>query len=233
MSANEYNKRRYEAGDFTDAHITELTKYWQRGHGLAVDGYLGPNTVASINKEAGFTKSRRVYPLVQMPDGRRPIITSGFYTENPSRPKHNGVDFFYRWLDSDPAVPVGDGGAIKRNGKRRWWYPPEGCFPQASEAITAMDGKVTVAGKIGTGFRCYVDHGNGYRTAYFHLAQLFVSENQVVGCGMSLGLVGDSPKGHDGKHLHFEVHPHDRYAPINPRTWLENASYTVATENKG
>lgn len=231
MSANDYNKRRLIDGDIKPEHVTALTKFWQRHHDLAVDGYCGPNTINNINKAAGIDKAKRVYPLVQMPDGRKPILTSGFYTDNPSRPKHNGIDFFYRWLDSDPDVPVGDGGAIMRNGERRWWYPPLGSFEQAGEAIACMDGRVTVAGKIGTGFRCYVDHGNGYRTAYFHLESLYVSENQVVGVGTSLGAVGDSPKGHDGKHLHFEVHPCDRYAPMNPRLWLENATYKQQVKN--
>lgn len=48
MSAESYNEKQLADGNLTWEMITELGKLWQREHGLAVDGYIGPNTQASI-----------------------------------------------------------------------------------------------------------------------------------------------------------------------------------------
>lgn len=215
MSAESYNKKQYDNGKLTGAHLAQLVEHWQRHHDLVVDGYAGPNTLATITKP-GIDKA---WPLPLLSDGREPVLTSGFHTENPSRPTHDGIDLFYKWLDSDPDVPVGDGGAIKRNGKRRWWYPP------GAAAVAAATGVVQIAGLRGTGWRCWIDHGNGERTGYFHGEALLVKQGQVVSLGTPVLVVGHSPAAWDAKHLHFEVSPTDHYAPKNPRIWLQGASF--------
>ena len=216
---------------FRPEHLTLLGECWQRQHGLAVDGYVGPNTLLSLDEELRRRQPKpRVWPLVAMPDGRLPVITSGFYTENPDRSDHKGVDLFYRWLDSDPDVPFGDGGAIMRNGRRQWWIPPRDLFPQARHVLAAASGVVRQAGVIKTGFRLWIDHPDGSSTGYFHLSEIWVADNTVVAAGQSLGLVGDNPSVHDGAHLHFEVSPAGRYAPMNPRPWLERAVYLSPQE---
>jgi murein DD-endopeptidase MepM/ murein hydrolase activator NlpD len=219
--ADAYNKRQFESGALTPAHLTRLVEAWQRNHGLTVDGFAGPNTIASL----GPIAVDRIFPLVTLPDGRKPVITSGFYTENPSRPNHKGSDFFYKWLDSDPDVPVGDGGAVKRNGKRRWWYPPLDSFPLAGYALAAAAGEVAAAAQISTGWRVWIDHGDGLRTGYFHGARLTVEKDRLVAKGEPVLVVGHNPKAPDAKHLHFEVSPVERYAPTNPRLWLRGAGY--------
>lgn len=220
MSADEFNAQQIADGYLSWEMVTKLVEYWQRGHDLAVDGYAGANTQESLLWAIhGRVVIEKFWPLPKLEDGRVPVITSGFYTENGSRPTHKGVDMFYRWLNSDPDVPVGNGGAIKRNGKRRWWYPP------GATARAAANGVVQQAGKIGTGYRCWVDHGNGERTGYFHGAELLVAEGDVVAAGHALIVVGDNPAVSDAKHLHFEVSPVDKYAPMNPRKWLEGAKY--------
>jgi murein DD-endopeptidase MepM/ murein hydrolase activator NlpD len=216
MSAEDFNKDKLASGDLTGSHLVKLVELWQRIHGLVVDGYAGENTIESLSEGDELEK---FFPLACLEDGRKPQITSGFYTENASRPTHKGVDFFYPWLDSDPDVPVGDGGAVMRNGKRRWWYP------SGAVARAAADGVVQQASEIGTGCRVWVDHGNGERTGYFHGSSLLVQVGQEVLAGCPLIVVGDNPKGHDAKHLHFEVSPVGRYAPMNPRTWLRGAKY--------
>lgn len=220
MSAETFNNKQLVDSKMSLTHLTALVEFWQRHHDLAVDGYAGGNTIASIDKALGVDQAiAKIWPLPPLADGRIPKITSGFYTENPSRSSHKGVDMFYQWRDSDPDVPTGDGGAIKRNGKRRWWYP------EGAVAVAAADGVVQKAGNWKTGWRCWVDHGNGERTGYFHGAQVLVTEGQIVAAGDPLILIGDNPLGHDGKHLHFEVSPVDRYAPKNPRTWLKDAKH--------
>lgn len=220
MNAAEYNARQYADDELNDNMLVELVEFWQRKHGLAVDGYAGPHTLASLQEEVGALE--KFYPLRLLGDGRSPIITSGFYTENPSRITHKGVDFFYRWKDGDPLVEVGDGGAIVKKGVRRWWYP------DGAHAVAAAEGIVQKASNTDTGYRVWIDHGNGERTGYFHMDSCMVEVGQAVGAGFALGLVGDNPNGHDGKHLHFEVSPVDRYSPQNPRLWLKGATYLDA-----
>lgn len=220
MNAAEYNARQYSDDELTDNMLVELVEFWQRAHGLAVDGYAGPHTLASLREKVGSLE--KFYPLLLLSDGRGPIMTSGFYTENPSRIDHGGADFFYRWEDGDPLVEVGDGGAVAKNGVRRWWYP------EGAHAVAAADGIIQKAGNTKTGYRVWIDHGNGERTGYFHMASCMVEVGQAVAAGLALGLVGDNPNGHDGKHLHFEVSPVDRYSPQNPRLWLKGATYLDA-----
>ena len=217
MSAEEFNKKMIASGDFTQTHIARIVEYWQRCHDLEVDGYAGKNTLASIIPSTSIEK---FYPLHNLEDGRRIQITSGFHTENGSRPGHDGVDFFYRWLDSDPGVFAGHGGAIMVNGKRRWWYPDR------AVAFAAASGIVRKANMTKTGFRIWIDHGNGERTGYFHGKSGLVKVGDLVTGGDSpIMIVGDNPNGGYKKHLHFEVSPVDRYAPMNPRKWLEGAKY--------
>lgn len=219
MKADEYNHRQYAEGKLTDEHITELVEFWQFKHGLEIDGKAGPKTRAHISEVGGDVSIEKFYPLKCLADGRKPIITSKFKTENGDRSTHDGVDFFFKWLDSDPEVFSGHGGAIKKNGKRRWWYP------DGAVAVAAASGVVQKANMTGTGFRVWIDHGNGERTGYFHGESGLVKVGDVISAGTPVIVIGDNPNGGYKKHLHFEVSPVDRYAPKNPRLWLEGASY--------
>lgn len=221
MNASKYNAKQYQDGNLTDAMVTKLVQCWQRHNDLAVDGFAGPNTLHSL-MSSGSGSLVKYFPLRLLGDGRKPVITSGFYTENPSRSTHHGVDFFYPWHSGDPLVPVGDGGAVAKRGERRWWIP-EGTY-----AVAAADGIVQVAADSKTGHKVWIDHGNGERTGYFHLINCTVMPGDTVSAGTALGVVGDNPSGHDATHLHFEVSPAHRYAPVNPRTWLEGATYLSA-----
>lgn len=167
---------------------------------------------------------RKVYPLPLLADMRRPYITSQFRTRNPSRPTHNGCDLFYRWRSTDGPVRIGDGGATRdpKTGDPRWWIPDGTC------AIAAADGVVQLVGDSPTGWRVWLAHADGTRTGYFHLRYALVIRGQEVSIGRALGEVGDNPRAHDAEHLHFEVSPHGRYAPMDPEEWLAGATYFAA-----
>lgn len=208
-SASVYNSIQLSTGALTADHITELVRYWQRGHDLNVDGMAGRMTISSIAetfKPAPFLRS----PLPMLPDGRKAVVTSEFRPAD--RPKHDGVDFFYRWRAGDKPDFVGDKGCAGRNadGTPRW------VVPEGTLAIAAAPGVVKLTGNSPTGWRVWIDHGNGYRTGYFHLLDCRVSTGDPVGLGQPLGLVGDNPSDHDGRHLHFELSPVDRYDPVDP-----------------
>lgn len=214
MKSAEYNHRQYAEGKLTNEHITRLVEFWQRGHDLDIDGKAGPATRDSI---LGLS-IEKFYPLLRLADGRVAVITSKFKSENGDRLTHDGIDFFFKWLDSDPDVFSGRGGAIKKNGKRLWWYP------DGKVAVAAASGVVQKANMMRKGFRVWIDHGNGERTGYFHgKAGLVSVGDHVIGGVTPIIVIGDNPNGGYKKHLHFEVSLTDRYAPMNPREWLRGA----------
>jgi murein DD-endopeptidase MepM/ murein hydrolase activator NlpD len=223
--ADAYNHAELVAGRLTLAHITELVSLYQLSEDYPVveqDGMFGPKTRAGLEQWMlrhaipGDKFLANPLPFVG-PDARQAQITSGHHSVNPDRPDHNGCDFFYRWQPGDQPNFVGDkGGATKQKDGTPKWVVPYGVH-----ALAAASGKVQIAGNSPTGYRLWIDHGNGWRTGYFHLLDLKVAVGQEVAVGQPLGLVGDNPQDHDGRHLHFELSPVDRYAPVNPEPYFK------------
>jgi murein DD-endopeptidase MepM/ murein hydrolase activator NlpD len=155
----------------------------------------------------------RVQPMRALKDGRCPRVTSGF--RNKDRPNHQGADLMYEYRDSDPAVRVGDAGAVVKGGIRRWWVP------FGTEALAIEAGEVIRVGKIDSGWRVWIFHpASGISTGYFHLRSLSSAASRIglaVDCGAALGLVGDNPKAHDATHLHLEAMTGRRFASVLPR----------------
>ncbi|WP_457971554.1 M23 family metallopeptidase [Arthrobacter sp. D1-17] len=85
--------------------------------------------------------------------------------------------------------------------------------------LAAAAGKVTEAGwsPYGGGNRIVVDHGNGLKTTYNHLASIGVSKGQTLGKGSRIAAVGTTGNS-TGCHLHFEVMVKDR--TVNPAAYL-------------
>lgn len=233
MTAQEYIKQELDAGRLTLAHLEFLVKRYQGSvYRLKKDGMPGPSTRLAIEsaddyrelvtppKPTAETLGKFLHcplPLLpgrSNPQARKPTITSAYRTS--SRPDHDGVDFFYRWEPGDEPRFVGDGGCEGKNadGSPRW------VVPYGVSALAAADGVVQIAGPSPTGFRCWVDHGNGLRSGYFHLEILHVVSGQKVTKGYSLGRVGHNPAKQDGRHLHFEVSPVEKYEPLDPQKYL-------------
>ena len=72
--------------------------------------------------------------------------------------------------------------------------------------VKAMNGgKVVLTGDhFFTGLTVVIDHGGGIQTMYFHLDKILVQEDQQVGRGEVLGLVGSTGRA-TGPHLHLGV----------------------------
>ena len=69
----------------------------------------------------------------------------------------------------------------------------------------AMSGTVTTAGwGGGTGNYIVIDHGNGLKTVYMHLSDIYVSAGQYVSQGSTIGAMGSTGIS-TGTHLHFSV----------------------------
>ena len=76
--------------------------------------------------------------------------------------------------------------------------------------MAAASGTVVTAGWNAGGYGNYVviDHGNGYKTLYGHMAigSTIVQAGQVVRQGQKLGRMGSTGRS-TGTHLHFEIKP--------------------------
>jgi len=88
------------------------------------------------------------------------------------------------------------------------WYHPGVDFGASygTPVYAAGAGRVITASSYGSGFgmHIFVDHGNGYITAYAHLSGIKVNVGQNVSKGQLIGAVGCSGFC-TGPHLHFEV----------------------------
>jgi hypothetical protein len=71
--------------------------------------------------------------------------------------------------------------------------------------VATADGVITMAKKNGSmGLTIEVNHGNGFRTRYAHLAKMHVRRGQRIKRGETLGTVGNTGRS-TGPHLHYEV----------------------------
>lgn len=89
-----------------------------------------------------------------------------------------------------------------------WYHMALDIANNAAPAILAADtGTATYAGCIQWGYGCHViiDHGNGFRTLYAHMAALDVSIGQTVTKGQRIGTMGSTGRS-TGTHVHFEIY---------------------------
>ncbi|WP_246839709.1 M23 family metallopeptidase [Pseudarthrobacter sp. NIBRBAC000502771] len=89
----------------------------------------------------------------------------------------------------------------------------------STPVFAAGPGKVVEAGwsPYGSGNRIVVDHGNGMKTTYNHLASIGVSIGQPVTQGQQIAGVGTTGAS-TGCHLHFEVLING--ATVNPSAYI-------------
>lgn len=233
--ATNYNLDQMERGKLTGKHITALVDFYQSFQKTNVktsaDGKFGPVTKAALEGnyadlwlepapakpvEPGkfLANPLPLLPGRMTPQARKAVITSSFRPAD--RKDHEGCDFFYRWETGDEPKFVGDGGCAGKdlNGNPKW------VVPYNTYAIAAADGVVQLAGPSPTGYRMWIDHGNGYRSGYFHLESLVYKSGSPVKRGMPIGLIGHNPKDNDARHLHFEVSPVEKYEPLDPERYL-------------
>jgi murein DD-endopeptidase MepM/ murein hydrolase activator NlpD len=93
-------------------------------------------------------------------------------------------------------------------------------FGRYGAAIAAAGtGTVVLASwsDYGLGYHVIIDHGDGYRTVYAHLSEIWVSQGEYVGQGQAVGALGSTGYS-TGPHLHFEVHLWG--SPVDPLAHL-------------
>jgi murein DD-endopeptidase MepM/ murein hydrolase activator NlpD len=81
-------------------------------------------------------------------------------------------------------------------------------------------GTVTFAGDKGDlGITVIIDHGNGFRTSYSHMAKHFVRKGLYVKKGETIGTVGLTGNT-TGAHLHYQVYLNDEL--VNPEDYFNH-----------
>ncbi|RYG73406.1 M23 family metallopeptidase [Lentibacillus lipolyticus] len=107
-----------------------------------------------------------------------------------------------------PAV----GGYVSSGMGMRWGSMHKGmdiAGPSSRSIVAADNGTVVSAGwdSSGYGNKIVIDHNNGVRTVYAHLASINVSPGQTIEKGRKIGVMGTTGNS-TGLHLHFEVYKH-------------------------
>lgn len=155
-----------------------------------------------------------------IPDGQPPEVKA------PARSRSQP-----QYLAQGPASPVFSAGGGAQfvwptNGgvtqRFAWYHPGVDIANRAAPAVAAGDGgTIVVAGwpdGYGYGNRVVIDHGNGYRSLYAHLSNIYVSVGQNVSRGQVIGQMGSTGRS-TGTHLHLEIHY--KGVPVNPLSILK------------
>lgn len=156
--------------------------------------------------------------------GQTIVVPDGVKPQPASAPKRSPS-----WRIITP-----DAGSVVASGQFVWptsgsitqrfaWYHKglDIANPAAPNILAADSGTIVVAGwpdGYGYGNRVVVDHGNGYKTLYAHMSQIYVQVGQTVSRGSALGRMGSTGRS-TGTHLHFEVIRNGTY--LNPLSVLQ------------
>jgi murein DD-endopeptidase MepM/ murein hydrolase activator NlpD len=136
-------------------------------------------------------------PFLSWPIAHPAPVTSFFDHGGPFLTRNAQAGIVTYWGRSETDL------AFAYNGHDGWDYaaaPPD-------MALAAADGEVVFAGNADDNCNTravIVDHGNGYRTLYWHLARVGVQIGDRVARGQPVGMIGSTGCA-TGPHLHFGV----------------------------
>lgn len=183
-------------GDYAVARILAATTTVD---GLAAKLEGGPGSfVATFTRLFGDPRApadtrQPAAPFLTLPLDR-PYEISSFFDHDAPFLQQDGSIVTYRG-DRDPVLSY--------DGHDGWDYAAMAPAP----VLAAADGDVVFAGNsddgCGIARAVIIDHGNGYRTLYWHLDEVLVEPGPVTR-GTRLGIVGASGCV-TGPHLHFQV----------------------------
>lgn len=141
-------------------------------------------------------------------DTEVPVVSDGFQRhavgekgKKGHRRQHLGVDLMFK--NAGPQTP-------RIPEVTKWYHMWNDSVP----ALAAGPGHIWFAGHTETGWTVRIDHhdwcGFPLTTYYTHLSKLLIADwegkgGQFVPGGFPLGFVGNSPRGDDPNHLHFEL----------------------------
>lgn len=92
--------------------------------------------------------------------------------------------------------------------------------PAGTPVISPAAGKIiSVDYNEQTGHMLAIEHGDGIKTIYTHLKEIYVKEGDTVRQGDRIAAAGNSGIS-TGPHLHFEIHVNGK--PVDPFTIIRN-----------
>nr|WP_255437483.1 M23 family metallopeptidase [Thalassobacillus sp. CUG 92003] len=113
-----------------------------------------------------------------------------------------------------------EGGSVTSKQGERWGALHKGIdiAGVSDRTIKAADNGVVKSVESGGGYgnKIVINHNNGYKTVYAHLASTDVSTGETVSRGSSIGTMGSTGDS-TGIHLHFEVYKNGSL--VNPMTF--------------
>ncbi len=160
-------------------------------------------------------------PFLVMPMERPIRVTSFFDHDTPLLQPNGTVTAFWGITDAQ----------LSYDGHTGWDY---GMF-DTDAILAAAPGTVVFAGNSDDGCATpagavIIEHGNGYRTLYWHFSRVDVEIGQEVAARDQLGMAGATGCAF-GPHLHFQVQYHGR--DVDPYGWCGNADSPWATNPAG
>ncbi len=162
-------------------------------------------------------------PFLVRPMERLFPVTSFFDHETPFLQKNGAILTYWGRSETDLAFAY--------DGHTGWDFgmgPPDAILAAAAGEVifagNSDDGCATPARAV------VVDHGNGYRTLYWHLASIAVTSGAQVRAGDLLGVAGDSGCA-IGAHLHLQVQYLGR--DVDPFGWCGAGSDPWQTSSAG
>lgn len=159
-------------------------------------------------------------PFLTRPTERNVPVTSFFDHDAPFLRENGSLHTFWGRAETDRSFAY--------DGHTGWDYamgPPDRVLAAAAGRVVfagfSDDGCATPAGAV------IIDHGNGYRTLYWHLARVSVTVGEMVARGAVLGVAGDTGCAR-GAHLHLQVQYLGRdvdpygWCGVDPDPWATN-----------
>lgn len=174
------------------------------GSVLVIPGAVPPPTTAPVLIDDGLDPVSGPVPAgatfdTPAPDPAPPVASVGFIW-----PYYGSITTYYgepRGASYHKGIDVDGFGS---------WGTPIGAAASGTVVLAAWD-------DWGLGYHVIVDHGNGFRTTYAHLSEIWVAQGQWVNQGDAVGALGSTGYS-TGPHLHFELWSGG--IPVDPLAYL-------------
>ncbi len=162
--------------------------------------------------------------------------TGGPYTDLGDQSYEDLTFKVDHYLETIQSIPLGSPTAGKITSKFGKRIDPINSRPSFHEGIdiknkinspikATADGVIAKSGFThGFGNYVVINHGNGFRTRYFHMTKRAVKRGDTVSRGQLIGYLGSTGRS-TGPHLHYEIKYKTK--PINPMKFMRVAKYML------
>lgn len=205
------------AGTMTETMDTELARQITQGSGMGLAAVLGNAINHQVYGRTSTTDSSESPAKESTPGVAAPSIRPAAAVATTALRTWSSTS------DQSAALPLPLGSRVSSaygmrvdpfDGTRRFHSGVDIAAAYGKEVPAAGAGQVVFSGaQSGYGNTVVIEHADGIRTRYGHLASIQVEAGSQVDAGTIIGRVGSSGRS-TGPHLHFEVLQHGQ--PVNP-----------------